>query len=185
MQFFSLDWYEFHRYVSRLAEMIEKENDYDLIVAVARGGLTISHILSDFLKLPITTFTISSYRDLQQQETVEVTFKIGNRLHDKKILLVDDISDTGKTFERGIKYLKDIGARTIRTASLFTKPWTKFTPDYYVEEIDKWIIFPYEGRETVEGLVKKFSQEGKTAAEIRQALKKLKLTDYYIGKFIK
>jgi uncharacterized protein len=184
MQFLSVDWQGLHDRVFKLSEAVEKDNNFDVIVAVARGGLTISHILSDTLGLPITSFTVSSYRDLKQQENLKVTFKIGNKLENKKILLVDDISDTGTTFIRGINYLHELGATEIKTAALFTKPWTKFVPDYYVEEVDKWIIFPYEGKETVQSLAKKLIKDGKSRTEIKTFLTKLNIHPKYIDKFL-
>ena len=158
MKYLCSNWQELHNLTHTLSEKIEKsKNKYDLIVAVARGGLTISHMLSDFLHLPITTFTVSSYKDFKQTKMSKITLKIGNKLHNKKILLIDDVSDTGKTFIRGIKYLKELGAEEIITASVFIKPWTKFTPDYYVESTDKWIIFPYDLKETITDLKKNTS----------------------------
>lgn len=159
-------------------------NSVDLIVAVARGGLTIAQLLTDFLALPITSFTVSSYRDLQQQKNPEITFKIGNKLHDKKILLVDDISDTGKTFVRGIAYLKELGAKEILTASLLIKPKTNYLPDYYVRNTDRWVIFPYEIRETTEILLAKFRQEGLSEEAIRLKFQVLKLPDYFLPEFL-
>lgn len=176
MEFLSLSWRDLEENTYLLSQKIKKHKEKpDLIVAVARGGLTIAQLLTDFLKLPITSFTVVSYRDLQQESIPKITFKIGNQLHGQKILLVDDISDTGKTFERGISYLKELGAPKIITASLLIKPWTTFIPDFYVQKTDKWVIFPYEIRETTEALFKKYRSEGKTDEEITAILNKLNI----------
>jgi len=181
MDFLSLTWKDLEKETYALSKKIKTGGrSVDLIVAVARGGLTIAQLLTDFMALPITSFTISSYRDLQQQKNPEITFKIGNKLHDKKILLVDDISDTGKTFTRGITYLQELGAQEIVTASLLVKPWTSYLPDYYVLKTDKWVIFPYEIRETTESLLTKFRQEGLTDEEIRTKFKELNLAQYFL-----
>ena len=184
MKFLKIDWVDLEKRTYLLSEKIKKDKvEIDLIVAVARGGLTISQLLTDFLSLPITSFTVVSYRDLQQESIPKITFKIGNQLHKQKILLVDDISDTGKTFERGISYLKELGAESVVTASLLIKPWTTFVPDYYVDKTDSWAIFPYEIRETTESLFKKYQQEGKTNAEIESILKELNLPFYFVPNF--
>ena len=176
MEFLSLSWRDLEEETFLLSQKIKKSDAKpDLIVAVARGGLTIAQLLTDFLQLPITSFTVVSYRDLQRESVPKITFKIGNQLHGQKILLVDDISDTGKTFERGIGYLKELGAEKIITTSLLIKPWTTFIPDFYVEKTDKWVIFPYEIRETTTSLFKKFRSEGKTDSEIKVILNKLNI----------
>lgn len=160
MKYFCPGWQKLHNQTHLLSQKIEKsKNKFDLIVAIARGGLTISHMLSDFLHLPITSFTVSSYKDLKQAKMSRITLKLGNKLHNKKILLVDDVSDTGKTFIRGIKYLKELGAEKITTASVYIKPWAKFFPDYYVESTDKWIVFPYDMKETIRDLKKRISPD--------------------------
>lgn len=181
MEFLSLSWKDLEEQVFLLSKEIKKSKEkLDLIVAVARGGLTIAQLLTDFLQLPITSFTVVSYRDLQQESIPKITFKIGSQLNDQRILLVDDISDTGKTFERGIEYLKELGAKKIKTASVLIKPWTTFVPDFYVQKTDRWAIFPYEIKETTEALLKKFRQEGKSKLESAKILKKLGLPFYFV-----
>lgn len=156
MKFLYVSWSNFHQNIYKLAEQIKKtENDFDLIVAMARGGLSVAQILSDLLDLPIASFTIKSYKDLKQEKTPIVTFKLGNKLHGKKILLVDDVSDSGKTFIRGVEYLKELGAQNIKTASVIIKPVTKYVPDYYQKSASGWVIFPYEMKETIAILTKK------------------------------
>jgi len=180
MEFLSLKWNDLEEKTYLLSQKIKKSGQkLDLIVAVARGGLTIAQLLTDFLKLPITSFTVVSYRDLQQESIPKITFKIGNQLNNQKILLVDDISDTGKTFERGINYLKELGAKEIITASLLTKPWTTYIPDFYVGKAKEWVIFPYEIRETTEALFQKFRAQGKGDKEIKEIIQKLNISTLF------
>ncbi len=185
MDFLSISWKNLHTSTFRVAQKIEHEKyHFDLIVAIARGGITIAHIFSDFLKLPVATFTISSYKDLQQTQVPEIKLKLGDKLHNKHILLVDDVSDTGKTFVRGIEYLKELGAESIKTTSLFTKPWTTFTPDYFDREVKEWIIFPYDMRETVEAISKMMKKEGKTKEEIIKRLLGFQIEKLFIEKYL-
>ncbi|NCO89077.1 hypothetical protein AUK04_01570 [Candidatus Roizmanbacteria bacterium CG2_30_33_16] len=185
MEYHLVNWEQLHDSTFKLAQKISKNKiKFDLIVSIARGGYCISHILSDLLSLPITSFTISSYRDLKQSSLPEITFKIENKLHNKNILLVDDISDTGKTFIRGIKYLKSLGAKHITTVSLFIKPWTKFTPDYYMHSVNKWIILPYETRETIESLNKIFRKQKLTNVQSIKRLTTIGLPLKFINKYV-
>lgn len=185
MEYYAVSWQRLHSTVFELSQKIEKSKEkFDLIVAISRGGLTISHIVSDFLRLPITTFTISTYKDFKQHKVPEITLKIGNKLHNKKIILVDDVSDTGKTFIRGIEYLKSLGADHIRTASPFIKPWTKFIPDYYDREIDKWIIFPFDMRESVDTITRNLKKEKYSGLKIRNHLKKIGIPSHFINTYL-
>ena len=88
MKFLSLSWQHFHKDTFALAKKIEdSKQKIDLIVAIARGGMTVAQILSDFLSLPVATFTMSSYKDLFQKETAEVSFHVGGDIKNKRILL--------------------------------------------------------------------------------------------------
>lgn len=182
MEFLVVSWPSLHTETFELAQAIEESGEkFDLIVAIARGGLTISHMLSDFLRLPITSFTITSYHDLKQHSTPIVTFRLGDELRGKRLLLVDDVSDTGKTFTRGVEYLREVGAENVRTVALFVKPHTEFTPDYHGREVSEWVVFPYDMRETVEALVKKFRAENVPLATIRERIETLGIPQQYVA----
>lgn len=185
MEFYSVSWDQLHDASFRLAQDIRaSKKDHDLIVAIARGGMTVAHMLSDFLLLPVATFTISSYRDMQQNKLSEISYHVGGTLEGKRILLVDDISDTGKTFLRAADYLKELKAGPVTTAAPYVKPQTKYLPEFYVEQTDKWIILPYEVRETVEAIAKKMRSEGKTDEVVKQTLLKLGINEDYITTYI-
>ena len=185
MQFLSISWKDFHKDTYLLAKQIEKAGKkFDLIVAIARGGMTVSQILSDFLSLPIATFTISSYKDLRQKDLPEISFHVGGNVRGKHILLVDDVSDTGKTFERGIKYLHKLGVSSIGTAALLVKPQSKHVPDYFVKKTSAWIVFPYEIKETILSVSAMMKKEKRTAGEIRNKLRKIKIPGGFIEELL-
>jgi hypoxanthine phosphoribosyltransferase len=186
MDYYSVSWKQLHSTTHSLTEkIIKKDVKLDLIVGIARGGLTIAHIASDFLKLPVASFTISSYKDLKQQEMSDISYHVGGDLKDKHILLIDDVSDTGKTFVRGIKYLADLGTASVTTASLYIKPWTNHLPDFYVKSVNDWIVFPYDMRETVEALQTNLLKDGKTPEHISRQLSLIKIPKKYITKYLK
>jgi len=181
MKYKSYTWDNIQQYIYQLSQKVEQSGQkFDLIVGIARGGLTISHILSDFLGLPVASFTIASYKDFKQQKEPVLTYKMGNSLEEKKILLVDDISDSGKSFVRGIKHLQEMRAKNIKTASLFIKPWTKFKPDFYIKEATEWLIFPYEMKETIDAFQKQFKKDGLSEKQIINRLKSIKLPTHWI-----
>ena len=184
MEYLSISWEELQEATFNLSQKITKSNKkIDLIVGIARGGVTISHLVSDFLSLPLASFTISSYQDFAQVRAPLITHKLGTKLTDIRIPLIDDISDTGNTFIHGIDHIKEMEAKEVYTASLFTKPWTKFTPDFHVKEVDEWVIFPFDVRESIEGLKKAWAEQGLTVEQINAKLMTLKLQEKYINFF--
>ena len=187
MKYHSVSWKQLHDLTYLLAKKIQGENrKHDLIVGIARGGLTISHIASDFLKLPVASFTISSYKDLKRQELSDISYHVGGSLKNMNILLIDDISDTGKTFIRGVKYLKELGATHITTAAPFIRQGSDYEPNFYVKEmIDEWVVFPYDIRETVEAIQTNLSKSGKTINDISKQLSQIKIPKRYVARYLK
>ncbi len=122
----------------------------DKIVSISRGGLIVSRIVSDLRSCQISHIVISSYIGTQKQGKPFVCEVPGVSLVDQSILLVDEVSDTGDTFEQAVAFLKHMSPRTIRTLAPYVKSGTRFMPDYYAKQIDEWIIFPYDVRETYE-----------------------------------
>ena len=57
---------------------------------------------------------------------------------------MDDLVDQGDTLNLMVGYLADQKPKTLETAVLFKKPWSKTQPDYYLEEVSEWVVFPFE-----------------------------------------
>lgn len=176
-QYLSVSWDEFHSLSLLLAEQILKsKKPVDEIVAIARGGLSLGLILTDFLQKPISTITIQSYIDIKKQGLVQITSKLGKPIRDKNILLVDDIADSGKTFARAISYLEGFHPKSITTASLFYKPHSSFRTDFFAKETSAWILLPHEVTEWIKTFTKKMQSEGKSEAAIQKFLESLGYT---------
>lgn len=183
MNYHVVSWAKLHNELFTLSQIISKaEAKFDLIVVIARGGLTVGHVLSDFLHLPVASLTISSYQNLNKHHEPVVLCDVGASLKGKNILLVDDVSDTGKTFVHAIAHIKKLGATNIKTASIHIKPQTNLIPDYYVAKIDAWVIYPFELRETIESLVKHWKNES-TPSTILKRLEKLHFSKKYISAY--
>lgn len=177
IEYLPLSWNDYHETARKLAATIlSHKKTYGEIVAISRGGLTLGHLLSDFMHLPVATFTIQSYTNIQSHGKPEITEKLGKSIREKKILLVDDVSDSGKTFLRGIKYLQELKPYSITTASMFYKPQSLYTPDFYAHKTEKWILFPYEPTEMIGLITASMTKEGKTKPEIQDFLLSLGYT---------
>ncbi len=181
-QYLPVTWNEYHSLSLLLAQQILKSNKpIDEIVAIARGGLSLGLILTDFLAKPISTITIQSYTDIKKQGLVRITSKLGRPIRDKNILLVDDISDSGKTFARAISYLGAFRPKFITTAALFYKPHSSFLPDFFTKKTDRWILLPHEVTEWISAFSKKMKKEGRSKANTQAFLKQLGYTNDQIA----
>jgi hypoxanthine phosphoribosyltransferase len=65
------------------------------------------------------------------------------------VLVVDDLADTGKSLKLVYSHLTDQGASEIRIATIYYKPWSVTVPNYYEKQTRKWVVFPWEQKETV------------------------------------
>lgn len=123
----------------------------DLIVGLPRGGLVAAALLAGermFNMRKITTISVASYNDDMQQGKLELLLPFHPEDFEayQNILIVDDLVDSGKTIAFISNLLKtNLKQAQVTTAALFYKPKNaEFKPDYYVEDTDKWIVFPWE-----------------------------------------
>ena len=156
--------------VEKLALEIEKNYKPTVLVGIMRGAAPIIDMLSRIFKLPTAYVVIQSYSgDTVENNQGELTFareisSIANNEEFKKILLVDDLSDTGLTLNESIKWLKNYPPiknyiEQIKTACLWKKKSSSFMPDYcpILLESDPWIVQPseYYDEIDIDGLKKK------------------------------
>jgi hypoxanthine phosphoribosyltransferase len=182
IEFLLPSWQEYHSLARKLADKILGDHIHiDEIIAISRGGLTLGHIMTDLLRVPISTFTIQSYTDIQMQGEVKITRPLATPLDGKSILLVDDVADRGKTMKRAIEYLNMFSPKKIHTLTLYYKPHSVYKPDYFAETTSAWVSFPYEPTEMVSNLYKSMKKEGKSGDEIQQFLKNLHYTQEEIN----
>lgn len=164
-------WSQFHHMGLSLADKIEANAiTPDTIVSVSRGGHVLSRILSDFLDLPIYSVSIQSYESIEKQGELRITQELGLDLADKTVLLVDEIIDSGRTLVRSLEYLKDLGASQILSVAAHVKPKAILMPDIFVEQTDKWIVYPYEVRETIISLWPMWHKAGLTKGDLTREL---------------
>lgn len=151
-----LGWRRFLEDCALLAGQIRKSGyKPDLLIAIARGGWIIGRLLSDFLGLEeVTSLVIRSYRGIGNRSAESVVWRQElPDLRGRRVLLVDDIADTGSTLRIATELVRGAGADEARTATLYIKSKSSFRPDYFVQVVDKWVVFPYEYRETVSELL--------------------------------
>jgi hypoxanthine phosphoribosyltransferase len=181
IQFLPLAWDTYQTLAQKLAAAIlDQKTPVDQIVAISRGGLTLGHLLSDYLQVPISIVGFQSYTNFNEQGTVKILEKLQIPLRGKHILIADDVADTGKTFTHALKYIGRFKPKSVTTAAMFYKPHSVFRPDYFAGQTSKWIIFPHDLIETAILISKNMEKEEKTKVQIQAFLKRLHYSDSQI-----
>lgn len=158
MTFTKITWEKLEKDCIALAQKIG-DTKLDEIISISRGGMVVARMLSDLLDLPISHIAIESYADLSQQKEPIVTQVSPREFKGEHLLLVDELSDSGKTFLRGLSYLKELPISKVYTVAPYYKSHTVHKPDFWVEKLDTWIILPYELRETQASFEKAFGSK--------------------------
>jgi hypoxanthine phosphoribosyltransferase len=118
----------------------------DAIVAIARGGLVLAGALGYALDVKMLgSLNVEFYTGVEERldEPVLLPPTLDREaLAGKRVLLVDDVSDSGRTLALVLTLLQ-AGGGEVRTVCLYSKPGTVQKPDYVWRETPKWIMFPW------------------------------------------
>jgi hypoxanthine phosphoribosyltransferase len=149
----------------------------DMVVAIGRGGLVPARVLCDYLRIKdLTTIKVEHWGiAATPDEKARIRFPLCADIAKRRVLLVDDITDTGETLELSSAYLREFGPEEVRTAVLIHKAAATFEPTYYVTKHRawRWVIFPWHLWEDVTGFIEILRDEGVRGEEcIRDELKK-------------
>jgi len=146
----------------------------DFMVGIARGGWVLSRVLCDFLgikdlvSLKVEHWGVTATPDGKAQ--LKYPFDVD--LTGRRVLVVDDITDTGESMMIAMDYVRTKNPAEVRTAALRHIIGSKFTPDYYGDEITwRWVVFPWNYIEDMCNVIPKVAGEGATLTEIREKMK--------------
>ncbi len=145
---FPVSWDQFHRDARALAWRLADKGPFEAIVCITRGGLVPAAIVARELELRlIETVCVASYHDYANQGELRILKDVSPSIkavgdgRGKGVLVIDDLTDTGKT------------ARVVREllpnahfATVYAKPQGVPTIDTYITEVsqDTWIYFPWD-----------------------------------------
>ena len=159
---------EYHNLIEKLAIKIHQSDwEFDTILCLARGGMRPGDILSRVFDKPLAIMSTSSY--WSEAGTVQGNLDIAHYITTPKgeiagkVLLVDDLADSGHTLNAVIQQLKTNYApiTELRSAVIWTKGLSIFNPDYSVEFLptNPWIHQPFESYDSLrpEQLIQKWS----------------------------
>lgn len=142
-----LSWELFGTACRELAEQIHADGfEPDIVLGIARGGLPIAGGIAYALGTKVVgTLNVEFYTDIE--ETLDEPIVLPpmldlTALQGAKVLVVDDVADSGRTLELVVRYIAD-HAESSRIAVLYEKSASVVRPDYVWRATDRWIVFPW------------------------------------------
>lgn len=140
-------YYSYELFKEDTQKLVDSCRDYepDILLAVARGGLTLSHVMAQALGMR-NLYSLNSihYEGDLKLDTFNI-FNIPDLSHAKRVLVVDDIVDSGETMREILKILKEkFPGVDFKLATIFYKKSAVLQPDYKVREAKQWIDFFWE-----------------------------------------
>ena len=143
-----LTWTQIEDLAIRLADRLP--TDFDVMLVITRGGMVPACIISERLNLRnIMVAAVMFYTDQERtlDKPIFLQFPADPIINGRRVLIVDDVWDSGRTIMAVRERVLDAGGRAA-TAVLHYKPThTSFgdaRPDYYVDETDAWIVYPWD-----------------------------------------
>jgi uncharacterized protein len=143
-----LTWLQIEDLAIRLADRLPR--GYDVMLVITRGGMVPACIVSERLNLRNILVAAVMFYTAQEHtldKPIFLQFPADPLLTDRRVLIVDDVWDSGRTIMAVRERVIDAGGKP-ETAVLHYKPTrTTFSnerPDYYVDETDAWIVYPWD-----------------------------------------
>jgi len=181
-------WEHIYELLLDLASQIRKvEFRPDIIVGIARGGWPPARIMSDLLENPeIANVKADFYLGVAETKGEPViTQPVSMSVKNKKVLVVDDVADTGKSLALVREHLKEQGASEVKIATIYYKPWSVVTPDWFERKTSHWIVFPWERKETIRRILEKSKKEDVSTEQAKKTLVRYGLDRKLVERFMK
>jgi hypoxanthine phosphoribosyltransferase len=170
-----MSWELFYELSKKTADkIISSRFRPDFMVGLARGGWVLSRVLCDFLavkdlvSLKVEHWGVTATPD----GTAQIKYPFRIELRGKRVLIVDDITDTGESMKVAKEYVETMNPLVVKTATLRHINGSRFTPDFYGDEISwRWVIFPWNYYEDMCNIVPKAAADGASLDEVKRRLK--------------
>lgn len=171
-----LTWGEVYDLVRKLAQAI-RAADYqpDVVVAIARGGFVPARILCDLLDIyELTSMRVVHYHaGMQKARSARVTEPVRGNIRNQRVLLVDDVTDTGDTLQVALEHVRAQSPTSVKVALLHHKQVSPIEPDFFAQQIVKWrwLTYPWAVIEDVTGVLRRMDPQPQDCAAAEQHLK--------------
>jgi hypoxanthine phosphoribosyltransferase len=149
-----LSWAHIDRLAARLVAKIQQA-DYrpDIVVAIARGGYVPARLVCDHMDIfDLTSIRIIHYEaGATMMNGARLCMGLGVDVRGLKVLVVDDVTDTGESLQLAISHIQGFGPAALKVAVLQHKSVSSLVPDFYAQKIVKWrwLTYPWAIHEDV------------------------------------
>ena len=154
----------------------------EVIIGVARGGWYLARNLCDFFLLKDLFSLKMEHWGIAATITGDAKLKYGlddrerELIRGKRVLIADDVTDTGDSLKLVAEYVTSLGAAAVKTVTMHHKTSSSFVPDFYAELLSdwKWVIYPWSIHEDIQELSEKIlakNESGLSLSALRTAFK--------------
>ena len=170
-----IDWNHIEDLLDGLVRQME-EADFqpDLIVAIARGGFVPARLLADRLDVfDMDSIKIEHYRGVDRQAEARLRYPLAAEVVGRRILVVDDVSDSGETFELALAHIREKGEPAeLRTAAVHHKESSRYRPHFHAGRLEhwRWLIYPWAVNEDLKSLLAQMEPPPKEVEEFSRQL---------------
>ena len=189
-----VSWKDIEDWTKGIMKMIIAD-DYnpDIIVGIARGGLVPARMVADYLfKKDLLSIKTEHWGVTETMDGKAVLKeKLNYDVSGKKVLIVDDITDTGESMRLSYNYIKSLNPAELKTTSMLYVNGSSYTPDYYGKGLSKeewaWFVFPWNVYEDTYNLSKKFMDTPVDVNTLKEKLREnynLNVEDVNIGEVL-
>lgn len=131
-------------------KIIESHFNASIIVSIGRGGMIPSRLISDLLNINnIVLYGIKVYSAISSKLGQPQVMPFTSNIRDHNVLLIDDLADSGQTFDIINAEISQRSPKAVRSACLLCKQRAKRKPTFYSVDCpdEDWIVFPWEKKE--------------------------------------
>lgn len=143
-----LSWDDIHADIEHLRHKCSSENlGYDWVIGITVGGLIPLALIAKALETRnVTTISAHSYDNTNTRGALKIEVLPQIELEGKRILLIDEIADSGVTLHTIREHLQNTQhPEVVHTATLcMREDRCKFPPDMYARVVHQWVVFPWD-----------------------------------------
>ncbi len=140
-----VSWEEVHEMSLAIARKFK--GSIDAVIGILRGGYFPAHLVADALGVEVFVVRFKSYSGTEKRGMPKVVLPLIGDVSGMRVLVVDDVCDTGDTLKAAKELLRLYSPKEVKTATLFLKPRCEERPDFWVEETEEWVAFPWDAFE--------------------------------------
>lgn len=146
-----ISWERFEALVRQLAVQIEPDEP-QIVLGIARGGLFPATMLSCILRRELYPVRLTRrFNDAVVRQQPTWIIRPPDKVRGRRVLIVDEIADSGQTLAMAAEEVHQMGASHVRTAAICAHTWAHPRPDYVALTSDALILNPWDREILVDG----------------------------------